>query len=349
MTRKKIMAVLTALCSVVSITAIPAFAETEFVQEYTETETGGLEIVTARGTYGLLVETGDAEMSLDTLVPFGYVDTADMEAWQTDIRNLYTLEEFIDTGIYTVNDLTSGESNQYVIQGEYMTTEELTALGRKLMLELDFVKNVQVLNYETRNSNADFQLRFNAELASADTVLDTSAIPELADFTFYSWGDSLTGELFMDFDEVECYLGNAEYPEFYKQYQSDTADATDYAKYEYLTDFANSVQEKYPELFSSCTPIITFMGSEGSRAFSESHVWQDAGDSNSDGTVDSTDAAEMLMAAAQIGTGADVAVTSAADVNADGALNAVDAAAVLSYAAVKGTGAEPSWVDILRK
>ncbi|MBQ2265271.1 MAG: hypothetical protein II341_07705, partial [Oscillospiraceae bacterium] len=78
-------------------------------------------------------------------------------------------------------------------------------------------------------------------------------------------------------------------------------------------------------------------------------VWTNAGDPNSDGTVNAADAAEMLVSAAQIGTGVDVAVTSAADVNADGLLNAEDAAAVLSYAAAKGTGADVSWVDILTR
>ena len=87
----------------------------------------------------------------------------------------------------------------------------------------------------------------------------------------------------------------------------------------------------------------------GARQGNVYSIWDNAGDSNSDGAVDASDAANVLTIAAQNGTGANIKATSADDVNADGAVNATDAAAVLCYAAAKGTGADVSWVDILRR
>lgn len=66
------------------------------------------------------------------------------------------------------------------------------------------------------------------------------------------------------------------------------------------------------------------------------------GDVNEDTKVNSSDAAEILTAAAAIGSGAASGLTStqetAADVNKDGNINAEDAALVLCYAAAVGTG-----------
>ncbi len=352
MTKKKMLAALTALVCTLSMASIPVFAETEFYNEYFEGESGELIVISARGTYGLLIETGSEEMTLDTLVPFGYVDTSDLEAWQVDIDNLFTLEDFLASNPYCTFDVAAGEGNQYVIKAQYMTNEELIALSRQLMLQLDFVENVQLINYERRAGDPRFPIRFTAKLASADTVLDTSVIPELVDFTYQkSAVDDLTVTLYMDYDPVACYNGEAEYPDFRNQYVSDTENLTEYEEYEYVTSFADSIQEKYSNLFATFEPLIFFESSENGNVFSSSsnHVWTSAGDNNDDGNVTAEDAAGMLTLAAQIGTGADIKATSANDVNADGTVNAEDAAAVLAYAAANGSGNEVSWVDILRR
>ncbi len=67
-----------------------------------------------------------------------------------------------------------------------------------------------------------------------------------------------------------------------------------------------------------------------------------AGDVNADSTVDATDAAMILVAAAAQGAGGDTglseAQTAAADVDGSGAFDATDAAFVLQYAAYAGAG-----------
>jgi protein-tyrosine phosphatase len=66
------------------------------------------------------------------------------------------------------------------------------------------------------------------------------------------------------------------------------------------------------------------------------------GDVNADSSVNAKDAAEVLIAAAVVGTGAENPLTdaqkTAADVNKDGKTNANDAGAILAFAAYSGTG-----------
>ena len=66
------------------------------------------------------------------------------------------------------------------------------------------------------------------------------------------------------------------------------------------------------------------------------------GDVNGDGTVNASDAAQILIAAAAVGAGGKSGLTEqqsrAAEVNGDGQINASDAAVVLIYAAAVGAG-----------
>lgn len=73
------------------------------------------------------------------------------------------------------------------------------------------------------------------------------------------------------------------------------------------------------------------------------------GDVNEDGTIDASDAAQILAAAAKIGSGADGGLTptqeASANVNADEAIDATDAAAILRYAAAAGSGNEDAVLE----
>ncbi|MBR3629552.1 MAG: dockerin type I repeat-containing protein [Oscillospiraceae bacterium] len=76
------------------------------------------------------------------------------------------------------------------------------------------------------------------------------------------------------------------------------------------------------------------------------------GDINEDNTVNASDAAKILIAAAAAGAGGDYGLTdaqmAAADLNADGTVNASDAALVLIYAAYVGAGGTDSLSDFLK-
>lgn len=75
------------------------------------------------------------------------------------------------------------------------------------------------------------------------------------------------------------------------------------------------------------------------------------GDLNSDGEINASDAAMILVVAAAVGSGSDSGLTTeqeiAADLNSDGGFNAVDAAIVLQYAAAVGSGYTGTLDDFL--
>lgn len=82
------------------------------------------------------------------------------------------------------------------------------------------------------------------------------------------------------------------------------------------------------------------------------------GDANMDGSTNASDAAVMLIYAAEYGSSGDAALADNADdeafvqylanVNRDAQVNASDAACTLIYAAVAGSGSTPDWSQILK-
>ena len=331
---KKITAFLTAILCTASMAAMPASAAVEYIFEIHEGENGSIAVTTQRNAAaGIYVETGSTVLTSDMLTSFEAVQS--ITEWET-YASPKTMYSEIVTNI-------TPDGNGYILKMGNMDAETMQTLGRRLMLELDCVEDVQIVEYEHIGTGGTIVFEYQAEFASPDTVVDISAIPELADFAY----DGGTDRSFsLDYDYEECLSGLAEFPTFYTEIsQIDTA----YGKYEYMLEFGNAIQEKYSDLFASFTPTVIVPETNAIAEYSGASIWTSAGDPNSDGEVNASDAAEMLVSAAQIGTGADVAITSAADVNADGELNAADAAAVLSYAAAKGTGADVSWVDILRR
>ncbi len=76
------------------------------------------------------------------------------------------------------------------------------------------------------------------------------------------------------------------------------------------------------------------------------------GDVNLDGKVDASDAADLLIALANVGAGAESgltdAQTAAADADGNGTLNAGDAATILQYAAFIGAGGTGTLTDFLK-
>lgn len=324
MTRKKIFAFLSALTMAASMAALPASACFLDTMTYID---GVPYNLTSMSFDGIIVETDGTELTMEMLSDKGVI--SDIQVFDETFRlPVWGVQTF---------DFTTDETAFTVYVDTNTTEEERIALARSLMMEFDYIKDAYSVSITTQQQ-LSFENAFYLTFNDAATVISAENYPELADLEI--------GEA--TYNESEEYY--ACWVNFTDQYYAMTEEGM--AKWEIHQHYCNltdTLNEKYGDALTAHEPFVALSESAGSHNGTVSSVWTDAGDSNSDGTVDSTDAAEMLMAAAQIGTGADVAVTSAADVNADGALNAVDAAAVLSYAAVKGTGAEPSWVDILRK
>ena len=314
MTRKKIAASLTALCCTFSIGSLSASAQTDIISN----EEGTLVSKTTTSFVGVMIETDGTELTEEVASSFeGFQSLQKYEDFSRDY-----CEGNVVTNI-------TPDGTAYMFHTENSDTDALIALGREIMMKLDYVTEVHLVD-KIVYQPVSLGYMYVLETLNPNTNVDGTSFPELEGMQIGGSNGSYS-----------ILMSNETIKEMKSQY-------TEYELYLQFSEFSDTMMEKYGDVLKFFTPSFTSLDSDNTN-FTVSSVWTDAGDSNSDGTVDSTDAAEMLVFAAQIGTGVDVAVTSAADVNADGLLNAEDAAAVLSYAAAKGTGADVSWVDILRR
>ena len=129
MTRKKIIAFLTALCSMASAAALPASAcyldEMAFIDGYP------YYLRTFRSD-SLIVETDGTELTMDMLAEYEII--SDVQVYE---------ETVLISGAGTLTyDFTTDETAYTIKTSNTITQEESVALARSLMLEHDFIKNV---------------------------------------------------------------------------------------------------------------------------------------------------------------------------------------------------------------
>lgn len=119
-------------------------------------------------------------------------------------------------------------------------------------------------------------------------------------------------------------------------------------QYSYI--FVRLVRDDFTLICYENSTADTYAADTGIMA-SYMEVTVSLGDLNEDDLVDAGDAAQILIAAAKLGSGLDSGLTAvqtlAADVNADSVVNANDAAYVLRYAAYVGSGGQDSMADFM--
>ncbi|MBE6849307.1 MAG: hypothetical protein E7502_05305 [Ruminococcus sp.] len=322
---KKMIAFLTALTCMSALAALPASAELQVLPD------GKWVDATTTPYPGIMVETDGTELTREML--------SDIEGL-VQIKNIVSYEEFTKSYPFwkTVVSV-EPESKAYMLNLNETSPDVLIKFGRELMVTMDCIKETHLCEtthyrYPLSTNRFTVKTKEGIDLNEAD-------IPEFADFTFYSSGIEFPEDgwnkwtVIMPTDTFSVMLRTL----------------SEYEIYCYNQDFCEEILEKYPDIIESMGQLIKYNSTSNDNAasYAASSVWTSAGDSNSDGAVDASDAANVLNIAAQNGTGAAIKATAADDVNADGAVNANDAAAVLCYAAAKGTGADVSWVDILRR
>ncbi len=217
----------------------------------------------------------------------------------------------------------------------FTTKNHMQNTARQFQMEYDFVENVYFIrshNYSRAWWEGVLELipkDENAKLHVED--FPQLSVLELNEYAAWDneiiWGARLTDEL-----NAEC---------------AATCEDNSYDEYLFAHNIAKEILAEHSDILSDVKVSMAkdFSGSESN---STQSIWQSAGDPNADGVVNAGDAAEILLAAAESGTGAEVAVTAAADVNADGTVDAADASAVLVYAAAQGAGEAVEWVELLR-
>ena len=376
---KKITAFLTAILCMASMTAMTAGAVEEIPTDdfiIYEGEDDQISAEYAFFSVGLYVKTNGKELTEEMVQPLFPIDDSVIDPLDPDkspldyAGNQVSVARWADVvsqnwGDYEV--LIDLDENGYYIGCNAERTE---TLGRRLMLEYDFIEDVQIVTSKYVDPDVRVNIEFTMRPTFASEEIDPNAldIPELKDFYLDGKYYKMS---FPEWDENGDYLEwfrNVTMPDFFNAFHEANPQYNDlrfeyidggmagvrnvydsYQSFKWLTDYCDAIVEKYPDVFTDLVPVPE-ESSKAVQCIDGTICWNEyVGDTNTDGEVDAADAADVLVIAAQNGTGAGIKATSANDVNADGYVDASDAAAVLSYAAAKGTGADVSWVDILRK
>ncbi len=314
--KQKLVSVLTALCSIVSFSALPAFAEVYISPS------------------GEMSELGKAHYNVIVLETDGTALTEEMVKYVDGYLALETYDTFKEYCFWG-EDMTNipQDRSTYVIHIENWDRNALTAIGRKLMFEMDCVTDAYLLEEWSYQPIDHIVNGLNLRLTDENIVLSAETIPELKDF-------KIRQELGTIYALLDCTEEHSAWIE--------EQNMSDYEKYVYFTEIANTLLETYPDILAKaeCSRWVLDISLN---EYYASSIWQTAGDSNADGAVTAEDAADLLVTAAAAGSGAEITATAASDVNADGTVSADDAAAVLVYAAAQGSGSPVSWVEILCK
>ncbi len=190
------------------------------------------------------------------------------------------------------------------------------------------ISNLQVLTEEAGNYYMTFELFYPIEMAYADYYY----------YNMNSWFFDWQGTVGVLYAEIN--INNTGWQEVAvingswvtggtRIIDSEDTDGIPFTDYDYIQ---LRVRQCYSEPLTG----------DYSNIISINAVELRLGDVNADGMIDATDASEILIAAAAVGSGNESGLSEnqaiVADVNADGAFDASDAAIVLQYAAAVGTG-----------
>ncbi|MBQ7012400.1 MAG: dockerin type I repeat-containing protein [Oscillospiraceae bacterium] len=321
MMKKRLLAALTALFCVSSMAAMPVSALPH--PEYFDHDGTLSEI--ALQTMTLIVETDGRELPEEELMNIeGYISSSlyDEAQYGSDWDNEFSIVP---------------ENTAYVISIENPELQMLMASGRSFMLNTEGIEAVYLAEM-TRYlyGHVDYSLDF--EMVDPDMNLDEITIPELSEFT----------TVYAHFRDVIHYqippneLGNSE---LIQSRLAEGWSSGQYRMYEYLLNYGQSIVEKYSDIFSDVNVGVSILESWYPSELSAASIWDTAGDLDTDGKIDASDAAELLALSAMKGATADggydpftAEQKSAADLNGDTFCDANDAAYILQFAAEAGAG-----------
>ncbi len=286
----------------------------------------------------------------------GTVLTEDMVSDLDGYQEMMTWDDFVHSFSWYPN--TAGEyaisdpDNAYWVALDTTDRDEMKVLGRTLRQELGCATEVylvDILSYYRSSTSFNIKIypREGAEL------FDENTIPELVeDFHF---GDSETGETIYTDDNGTYYLylfdGEVEGNALFDGYTDISEAGVMYSVYELWADFVQGIIDEHSDIIEDGEILYTNdIWNPVQVDYEAPPIWQTAGDHNADGEVNSNDAADLLVQAAQDGVAeaSETAVSPDSDVNLDGVADSTDAAYILQYAALKGSGADADWVEILK-
>ncbi len=187
--------------------------------------------------------------------------------------------------------------------------------------------------------NGVFSPELRSYLQAHDEVLDLLQISAAADAVM-TWDGTFTATVvdgenpditeFSGYDEIMAELAAAE------------SQLSDYALLLYAEELAEALCNDNADLCAHVAANQTLTPDLNTAVYAWSDAWNRVGDVNNDTAVSAVDAADLLIYAADsgTGTGSPLAIDAlwASDINADGAADSTDAAFILRYAAYIGSG-----------
>ena len=220
-----------------------------------------------------------------------------------------------------------------VYEIELSSSEHLIDSARQYFLENTFVQDIY-LTREHRTSYAKWN--DNMLEVQLDGDYPEEGIPGLTKYSRYTY----------DEDGVEYYNEYVELDETYLA-ELDSYEKSSTERIVRAMEICNQIQAQSDGLITKLCPAFE-MDYAISYGYTNYSIWLDSGDVNGDQTINASDAAEVLIAAAMTGAGRSVDTAASWDVNLDGKVNAADAACILIYAAQVGAEGSADWQDILK-
>ncbi len=326
MMKKKLLAALTALCCVASMAAMPASAlhvnYSITKRDFSEYDERGTIHLTEYGTFnGIVLETDGTALTEEMVQNLqGYVA---LVPWG---------DVYIPSGGFSWAELSVVPSDSaYMISLDPENADQREIVGRQIMLEHDFVEAVYIVDYVMEtwchwpNAHLSVQVK-------EGVVLERDTIPELAEFD--NFRHAYENVYSYSIQDIEASAFNA-----------NLTGKTEYEQLQFGLQFTKELEEKYSDILLSVSPDVITPGSSTPSELSAASIWDTAGDLDTDGKIDASDAAELLVLSAMKGAtvngGADPFTTeqkSAADLNGDTFCDANDAAYILQFAAEAGAG-----------
>ncbi len=331
---KKIIASFISLCTITSVLS-SLLCSAEYEEYIGAHETGALAQIHVH-SLGYVVQTDGTvltEEMLQEIAPTGTLYT-----WSEYNKYHDAAYYWRETEFSSVED----DASFYILQLDEETREEIDAIGRMLTLELDCIESVY---YAEDYSYSNMLMQWAFILTAKDgAALDETSIPELSDFTCEQWGADGASEY------TYTFVGDQDTsPLFDKGDYAGTLE-TSYAVYSIWQEYAQMILDHHADKLQNVKVDADHLLNIFDTKAAATPIWQTAGDHNADGEVNSNDAADLLVQAAQDGVAeaSETAVSPDSDVNLDGVADSTDAAYILQYAALKGSGADADWVEILK-
>ncbi len=342
---RKLMALLTAVCSLFAMTSTIASAETE--------TTRNISI-----NYGIVAITDGSDLTDGMLNNVAFSKPIDGYENKRDFTiTEWTNETAFASGLSQLREQFGEEARVFFVNPALVENQKYSEYARRFMLANDCIMDVRLIQCVTEGTafavdelyflpakgmSEEEREALQEELREDTAVMQYNiiygawtqlmeTITRTEDFAPVDMSDEA---IQAEIDRIAAASGIRTSAEM----RADTEALID----KLMTKYDGRLEKIDAAIGILDDPFVDDTGLSGT-------AWDGVGDMNSDFECDATDAAALLDLAARVGSDADTKTYSEQDVNADGYVDAKDAAIVLETAVRRGTGQDIDVLDVLRR